>query len=135
MISSSQKLSPPPPPPYSLYPPHLLLLANLFPILREEHIDITRAAVGTEVHPTTHSVSICACQTELSTNASLVVKPPIIGMVTTAVLVPAWHAVHGIVTLTHLCVRGKGVVCEGCVCVTERGVYMWCMEGWMSQVG
>ena len=57
------------------------------------------------------------------------VQLPIIGMVTTAVLVPAWHAVHGIGMLTHLCVRGEGVVwgvCGGgdeCVCVVYmRGV-------------
>ena len=90
------------------------LPTNLFPILCEEHIDITRAAVSTEVHPTTHSVSICACRTKLNTKATLVVKPPIISMVTTAVMVPAWHAVHGIVTLTHLCVRGR-VWCVMCV--------------------
>ena len=44
-------------------------------------------------------------------------------MVTTAVLVPAWHVVHGVGILTHLCVRREGVVWDVCVCVVYmRGV-------------
>ena len=48
-------------------------------------------------------------------------------MVTTAVLVPAWHVVHGVGILTHLCVRGEGVV--WCVCVCGMSVYVLCTCG------
>ena len=60
------------------------------------------------------------------------VQIPIISMVTTAVLVPTWHAVHGIGTLTHLCVSGDVVVCDGCVCDRKRYVHVvWFVEGCM----
>ena len=135
-LSSSLKLSPPflliSPPPSFLFlvspPPP----PNLFPILCEEHIDVTRTVVSTKVHPTTHSVSSCACWTKRSTPTTPVVQIPIISMVTTAVLVPTWHAVHGIGTLTHLCVSGDVVVCDGCVCDRKRYVHVvWFVEGCM----
>ena len=143
-LSSNQKVSrpplPSPPPPPSHFPSTSLLSlipslpANLFPILCEEHIDITRAAVSTEIHPTTHSVSICACWTKPTTHETPVKQVPIISMVTTAVLVPTWHAIHGIVTLTHLCVRGR-MWCVMCVCVTERVVYMCvCATGRLGEI-
>ena len=109
----SSPLPPSPPPPHHLPSTSsflsllLPLPANLFPILCKEHIDITRAAASTEVHPTTHSVSICACWTKPTAHETPVKQVPIISMVTTAVRVPAWHVVHGIVTLTHLCVKGR----------------------------
>ena len=76
--------------------------------------------VSTEVHPTTHPVSIRACWTILSNSATP--KYQIIGMVTTAVLLPAWHVVHGIGTLTHLC---QGVWCVMSAYVIQREAYMW----------